>query len=88
MSYIRIDVDLDEIYDDMDRSDKRNMAEWLHEDGILESHPNTEIRRLVRGDYESPGEAELRDNLLKLWNGHYRLSNEDEEIIKKIANKL
>ena len=88
MPYLRLHVDLDEIYDDMDRSDKRQMTEWLHEDGILGSHPNPEIRRLVRGDNESPGEAELRDNLLKLWNGHYRLSNEDEEIIKKIANKL
>jgi hypothetical protein len=88
MSYIRIDVDLDEIYNEMDRRDKQTMAEWLHDDGILEKHPNPEIRKVVRGDDESPGEAELRDNLLKLWNGHYRLSNEDEEIIKKIANKL
>ena len=88
MSYIRIDVDLDEIYNEMDRRDKQTMAEWLHEDGILGSHPNPEIRRLVRGEEESQGEFELRNNLLKLWNGHYRLSNEDEEIIKKIANKL
>lgn len=88
MPYLRLHVDMDEIYDDMDRSDKRQMAEWLHEDGILGSHPNPEIRTLVRGDGESPGEFELRNNLLKLWNGHYRLSNEDEEIIKKIANKL
>lgn len=88
MPYLRLHVDLDEIYDDMDRSDKRNMAEWLHEDGILESHPNTEIRRLVRGKEESPGEAELRDNLLKLWNSHYQLSNEEEEIIKKIASRF
>lgn len=88
MSYIRIDVDLDEIYNEMDRRDKQTMAEWLHDDGILEKHPNPEIRKVVRGDDESPGEFELRNNLLKLWNGHYRLSNEDEEIIKKIANKL
>lgn len=88
MPYVNIHIDLDEIYDDMDRSDKRNMAEWLHEDGILESHPNTEIRRLVRGKEESPGEAELRDNLLKLWNTHYQLSNEEEEIIKKIASRF
>jgi hypothetical protein len=88
MPYLRLHVDIDEIYDDMDRSDKRQMAEWLYDDGTLTKHPNPEIRRLVRGDEESLGEQELRDNLLKLWNGHYRLSNEDEEIIKKIANKL
>jgi hypothetical protein len=72
----------------MSRTDKRDMAEWLHEDGILGSHPNPEIRKVVRGDDESFDEKELRDNLTKLWNGHYQLSNEDEEIIKQIASKL
>lgn len=88
MSWVRIDVDLDEVYGEMSRTDKRDMAEWLHEDGILESHPNPEIRKVVRGDDESYAEKELRDNLTKLWNGHYQLSTEDEEIIKQIANKL
>jgi hypothetical protein len=88
MSYVRIDIDLDEIYNEMDRHDKRMMAEWLYEDGTLGKHDNPEIRRLIRGNEESPGEFELRNNLTKLWNSHFRLSNEDEEIIKKIANKL
>jgi len=88
MSWVRIDVDLDEVYGEMSRTDKRDMAEWLHEDGILESHPNPEIRKVVRGDDESYAEKELRDNLTKLWDGHYQLSTEDEEIIKQIANKL
>lgn len=88
MSYIRIDVDLDEVYNEMDRRDKQTMAEWLHDDGILEKHPNPEIRKVVRGDDESPGEYEFRNDLTKLWNSHYQLSNEDQEIIKQIANKL
>lgn len=88
MSYIRIDVDLDEIYNEMDRRDKQTMAEWLHDDGILDKHPNPEIRKVVRGDDESPGEYEFRNDLTKLWNAHYQLSNEDQEIIKQIANKL
>jgi hypothetical protein len=88
MSWIRIDVDLDNIYNEMDRGDKRTMAEWLHEDGILQSHPNSEIRKLVRGDDESLGEYDFRNDLTKLWNGHYQLTIEDQEIIKQIANKL
>lgn len=88
MSYVRIDVDLDDVYNEMDRRDKQIMAEWLYDDGILGTHSNQEIRTLVRGKDESPGEAELRDNLLKLWNAHYQLSNEDEEMIKKIASKF
>jgi len=88
MAYVRIDVDLDEVYNEMDRRDKQTMAEWLYDDGTLGKHPNPEIRTLVRGDEETPGEYELRNNLMKLWDGHFRLSNEDEEIIKQIANKL
>ena len=88
MPYLRLHVDMDEIYDDMDRSDKRQIAEWLYDDGTLGKHPNPEIRRLVRGEEESQGEFELRNNLLKLWNSYHRLSNEDELLIKQIANKL
>jgi hypothetical protein len=87
MPYINLHVDLDDIYDEMDRSDKRTMAEWLHDDGILESHPNPEIRKIVRGDEESDGEKFLRDNLTKLWNSYYRMSNEDIELIEQLSKK-
>lgn len=88
MSYVRIDVYLDEVYDQMGRSDKNNMVEWLYEDGILDTHPNAEIRKIVRGGEESNGEKELRDNLSKIWNSYHRLTNEEELLIKQIANRL
>jgi hypothetical protein len=88
MTYIRIDVDLDDIYNEMDRHDKRAMAGWLYDDGILQSHTNPEIRKLVRGDNESQGECELRDNLTKIWNSYYQLTNEEEELVKKISNRF
>ena len=88
MPYIKVHVDLDEIYDDMDRIDKKEMAEWLHDDGILETHNNTEIRKLVRGKEESNGEKYLRDDLTKIWNSYYRLTSEEELLIKQIANRL
>jgi hypothetical protein len=88
MPYISINVDLDEIYDEMSRYDKEEMAEWLIDDGILETHKNLNIRKLVRGNEESFDEEQFRNNLTKLWSNFYQLSNEDEEIIKTIANKL
>jgi hypothetical protein len=72
----------------MDRHDKRTIAEWLYDDGILQSHTNPEIRKVVRGDDESQGEKELRDNLSKIWKSYYQLSNEEEEIIKKISSRF
>lgn len=88
MPYINVHVDLDEIYNDMDRRDKQAMAEWLHDDGILETHHNTEIRKLVRGKEESNGEKYLRDDLTKIWNSYYQLTSEEELLIKQIANRL
>jgi hypothetical protein len=88
MTYIRIDVDLDDVYNEMDREDKRTIAEWLYDDGILQSHTNPEIRKVVRGDNESQGEKELRDNLTKIWNSYYLLTSEEEEIIKKLSSRL
>jgi hypothetical protein len=88
MPYINVDVDLDDIYDEMSRYDKEEMAEWLIDDGILENHKNLNIRKLVRSNEESFDEEQFRNNLTKLWSNFYQLSNEDEEIIKTIANKL
>jgi len=87
MSSVRVYVDLDDVYDEMDRRDKSNMAQWLYEDGILESHQNPEIRKIVRGNQESFDEKEFKDQLTMLWNSYYRLSNEDIELIKQIINK-
>jgi hypothetical protein len=75
MPYINVKVDLDEVYDQMGKYDKRDIAEWLYEDGILDTHPNPEIRKIIRGNEESQGEKELRDVLDKLWNAYHRLSN-------------
>jgi hypothetical protein len=88
MPYINVKVDLDEVYDQMGMYDKHDMVEWLYEDGILDQHPNSEIRKMVRGNEESNGEKELRDNLSKLWNSHYQLTNEEELLIKQIVNRL
>lgn len=88
MPYVRIDIDLDEIYDEMDRHDKREMASWLFDDGVLGSHPNPEIRKLVRDEEESYGEKEFKDALNKLWNAYHRLSDEEELLIKQIADRL
>ena len=88
MPYINVHVDLDEIYDDMDRRDKQEIAEWLNDDGILSNHPNVEIRKLVRSKEESTGEKYLKDDLTKIWNSYHRLTSEEELLIKNIANRL
>jgi hypothetical protein len=86
MPYINLHVDLDDIYDEMDRSDKRAMAEWLYDDGTLQKHPNPEIRKMVI-DCESLMEEEFQKNLSKLWNRYYSMSGEDLLLIEQLCKK-
>jgi hypothetical protein len=87
MTYIRIDVDLDDVYREMDLHDKRTIAEWLYDDGILQSHTNPELRKVVRGDNESQGERELRDNLTKIWNSYYQMNDDELSKVEEISKK-
>lgn len=86
---ISIDVDLDDIYYEMNRWDKQTMAGWLEKEGFcIADDKGNEKNSLYLTGNESFDEEQLKNNLTKLWNGYYQLSNEDIEIIKNIANKL
>jgi hypothetical protein len=88
MPYINVDIDLDDVYDDMNSSEKEQMAEWLEKDGFCN----------LEDEYKSDNEFEIENPTLlddiwtevvkKLFNGRLQLSLEDEETITKIANKL
>ena len=87
MAYINVDIDLDDVYDDMSRYDKEQMAEWLEKDGFC---------TVDDGDGEDDFKIEnpnvlddiYTEMIKKLFHGRLQLSLEDEETIKKIANKL
>ena len=86
MSWISIDIDLDSIYDEMGRYERQQMAEWLKDDGILEDVKEEDVLQLT-GE-ESHSEHFLKKDLMKIFQNYLQLSVEDEETIKKIANKL
>ena len=86
MSWISIDIDLDNIYDELGRYEKEQLADWLKEDGILPI-PTEEDSLYLTGD-ESHQEHFTKHNLIKIFKNYLQLSNEDEELIKKIADKL
>jgi hypothetical protein len=88
MAWINVDVDIDDIWDGMSLGDKRVMSEWLHDDGILQSHPNPEIQRIVIGDDESFDEREFKNSLSKLSRKYYQLSNDEIEKINLMAKNL
>jgi len=75
MPYINIDID--DIYDDLDRSDKENLVEWLKEDGYLSEYepPKSALQKLFEEDIE------------KIRKAYLTISKEDFELINKIAKK-
>ena len=79
MPYIH--VDLDDIYDDLDRHDKESLVEWLKEDGYI-----------TKRDVEFDGSKSLlqelfEEDVAKIRRAYLTMSREDMDIINQIAKK-
>ena len=80
MSYVNINVDLSEIYSDLSDYDKRELAEYLIEDGVVSSLvPNP--------DTSSYNEEEFADKCNVLSKAYYRMSNEETKLVEALAAK-
>jgi hypothetical protein len=86
---ISIDVDLDEIYDQMDSWDKKAMLGYLKDDGYVDtgsSSINAGIRISIPHDASFDQTEHLR-LCSKLGGLYYRMSDEDMKIISDIIKK-
>ena len=82
MSWISIDVDLDDIYDNMGSYEKRKMAEWLDDDGYIPEPEGCDIPPST-----SLLESQFHDKLIGLSSKFYSMSNEEIEIIENLYKK-
>ena len=83
MSWIRIDIDLEDVYNEMGHRDKKLMAEWLKEDAYIDDKPE---------GYDIPPstsslESEFHGMLIDLSSKFYQMSNEEVEMITKLYKK-
>jgi hypothetical protein len=78
MSFISIDIDIDDIISNMGSYDKQMMVDELYDDGYV-AKKNTSERNSA---------DEWNEQVNKLFNNKWRLSKEDEETILKITKKL
>jgi hypothetical protein len=81
MSWISIDVDLDDVYMAMGHRNKQAMIEWLKEDDYIKEEgrdipPST-----------SSLESQFHDMLINLSSKFYQMSNEEVEMITKLYKK-
>jgi hypothetical protein len=77
-----IDLDIEEIYENLSDREVSKLIKLLTEEGEVIS------TNLGKNESMSFLDEEWKKTLLNLMNNRHRLSNEDEELIKSIAQKL
>jgi len=77
-----IDLDIEEIYENLSDREVSKLIKLLTEEGEVIS------TNLGKNESMSFLDEEWKKTLLNLMNNRHRLSNEDEEKIKTIAQKL
>ena len=80
MSWISIDVDIDDIISSMSSYDKQRMVNDLYDGGWVAAKDK-------ESDYNKP-ETELDEACLKLFSNAWRLTKEEEEYIINIAKRF
>ena len=81
-----IDIDIDEVYRELSRSERNTLIDYLVEDGLVAKLATTNGNVSVQStSYLDEEWQQVIDKLSG--NNRLRLSNEDEEAIRKIANK-
>ena len=77
-----VDLSVDEIYENLSDREILKLVDLLVSEGVVISTNTSKNEKMNFLD------EEWKKTLLKLMNNRHQLSNEDEETIKTIANKL
>lgn len=80
--YLETDIYVDEFLNECSEDDIKEIIRYLIDNNIISEDRKMDFANL------SYDEEQLHKNLDKIKNNYYVLSNEDEETIKRIANKL
>lgn len=90
MSYIQIDVGLDDIYEDLSSYNKMELTIWLEKDGYCTFEDDVEDVDLEEFIIENPNyfDDEWTDMCKKIFHSRLHISQEDENKLREISNKL
>lgn len=82
MTRISIDVDIDDVLYNLSYREKQKLVEELYDDGFVQT-------QISRDDSNNNLlDVMWTESVTKLLNNRHMLTSEDEEIIKKISNKI
>lgn len=80
--YANVRIDVEEVYDDLSTYEKKQVAEWLYDDGIVVIKPNGPNKN------KTLLEDEFIEKMTKIIESYVRLTNEQIDAIEQIYLKL
>lgn len=83
MSYVSVDIDIDDFLSNCSSWDIKQIIESLIEDGHL---PETVITKVSKHQM-TPGEELHMENCQKIADKYYQMSNEETALIEQLAKK-
>jgi|688.fasta_scaffold1838839_1 hypothetical protein len=87
MARIDIEIDVDDMYWEMSKREKQEMADKLYDDGYVPEALQSVTDRLEDRITETNLERNLSDLLDKLWSNRLFLTNDDIQTITTLAKK-
>lgn len=93
MSYISINIDVDDIINEMSRFDRKYLFTEMQKDGyiskdlVITDDGEVELPTKLSRDMEGEDVNPFNIAVSKMYGNSWRMSKEDEEAIIQIANK-
>jgi hypothetical protein len=87
MARIEVDIDVDDIYWDMSRLEKQEMADKLYDDGYVPVELKQDLDKMENRTPNGASESELDYVLSKIWDNRMFINSNDLEVLIKLAKK-
>lgn len=87
MAYVNVDISLDDILSGMSSTEKQRLADDLYIDGYYQSELEKEIQDAI-GKGIGMNEQIFREQVFKLGINYLNLTNEEQEVILKVAKRF
>ena len=87
MTYVNVDIPLDDILSGMGSKEKQRLADDLFADGYYQ----TELEKEIEGGADcdvSANEQLFREELNKIRHNYLNLTTEEQEVIQKIGKRF
>ncbi len=88
MTYINMDIDLNDIIDGLSSCEKQELVDELYSDGYYQTELEKQIYAGSEYDNVSLNEKLFREQLGKISSNYLSLTNEEQEIILKISKRF